>query len=142
MITIVVAAAVIEQDHRFLVTKRQAGVHLEGYWEFPGGKCESGEAHGPCLQREILEELGVETLVGDEVLATTHTYPDRHVELHFLRCRLIGEPRPQLGQQMRWVSRDELTTLAFPPGDAALIRMLIDGTAKRGGRAPESGNRL
>ena len=43
MTTIVVAAAVIERDGRFLVTRRQRGVHLEGFWEFPGGKCEPGE---------------------------------------------------------------------------------------------------
>lgn len=129
MITIVVTAAVIERDNRFLVTKRQQGVHLEGYWEFPGGKCEPGEPHASCLLREIREELGVEALVGDEVLATSHVYPDRRVKLHFLRCRLVGEPSPQLGQQMRWVSRDELATLAFPPADADLIALLIGGRA-------------
>ena len=129
MTTIVVTAAVIEHDHRFLVTKGQQGVHLEGCWEFPGGKCEPGEAHGSCLRREIREELGVDALVGDEVLATSHAYPGRRVELHFLRCRLLGEPSPQLGQQMRWVSRDELQTLAFPPADAELIDLLTGGRA-------------
>ena len=64
MITIVVAAAVIERDDRFLLTRRQRGVHLEGYWEFPGGKCEPGETHAACLVREIREELGVEAAVG------------------------------------------------------------------------------
>ena len=44
MTPIVVTAAVIERGGRFLVTRRQAGVHLEGHWEFPGGKCEAGES--------------------------------------------------------------------------------------------------
>ena len=121
---IVVTAAVIERDHRFLVTGRQKGVHLEGYWEFPGGKCDAGESLDACLARELREELDVEAHIGDEVFTTTHAYPDRRVELHFLRCELNGEPRPQLSQEMRWVSRDELATLEFPPADAELIRLL------------------
>jgi len=124
MITVVVAAAVIERDDRFLLTRRQRGVHLEGYWEFPGGKCEPGETHTTCLVREIREELGVEAAVGDELFATTHAYADRRVELHFLRCTLDETPAPQLGQEMRWVAREELATLAFPPADTELIQML------------------
>ncbi|HEY3044153.1 MAG TPA: (deoxy)nucleoside triphosphate pyrophosphohydrolase [Vicinamibacterales bacterium] len=124
MITVVVAAAVIERDDRFLLTRRQQGVHLEGYWEFPGGKCEPGETHTDCLVREIREELGVEAAVGDELLTTMHAYADRRVELHFLRCTVGETPAPQLGQEMRWVAREELATLAFPPADSELIRML------------------
>jgi 8-oxo-dGTP diphosphatase len=124
MTTVVVAAAVIERDNRFLLTRRQEGVHLAGYWEFPGGKCEPDESHVACLVREIREELGVEAAVGGELLATTHAYPDRSVELHFLKCDINGEPAPQLGQEMKWVQRAELTTLAFPPADTELIRML------------------
>ena len=124
MTTIVVAAAVIEKDDRFLLTRRQQGVHLAGFWEFPGGKCEPGESHGACLAREIREELDVEASVGEELLATAHAYPDRRVELHFLRCDIAGAPVPQLGQEMRWVPRDELPLLPFPTADAELIRLL------------------
>ena len=124
MTTIVVTAAVIDRDGRFLVTRRQQGVHLEGYWEFPGGKCEAGEPLAACLARELREELDVETHVGEEVLVTTHPYADRSVELHFFRCELRGEPRPLLGQEMRWATREELATLEFPPADDELIRLL------------------
>jgi len=121
---LVVTAAVVERDGRFLVTRRQKGAHLEGCWEFPGGKCESGESHAECLARELLEELGVGARIGEEVLATTHAYDDRVVELHFIRCEIAGEPAPQLGQEMRWVGREELAGLEFPPADAELIKML------------------
>ena len=124
MTTIVVTAAVIDRDGRFLVTRRQQGVHLEGYWEFPGGKCEAGESLDACLARELREELDVEAHVGEEVLVTTHPYADRSVELHFFRCELRGEPRPLLGQEMRWAARDELATLEFPPADDELIQRL------------------
>ena len=122
--TIVVTAAVVERDGRFLVTRRQSGVHLGGFWEFPGGKCEAGEDRAVCLARELREELGVGATVGGELFATTHDYADRSVELHFLCCTLDGEPTPQMGQEMRWVSARDLGTLEFPPADAELIRLL------------------
>ena len=50
----------IERDGRFLITRRQPGVHLDGHWEFPGGKCEPGETLHDCLSRELREELDVE----------------------------------------------------------------------------------
>jgi len=122
--TIVVTAAVIERDGRLLVTRRQQGVHLEGCWEFPGGKCDPGEPLVACLLRELREELDVDARVGDEVFTVTHAYPERRVELHFFACELMGEPRPQQGQAMQWVRREDLTTLEFPPADAELIERL------------------
>ena len=125
MTAIVVAAAVLERDGCFLVTRRQKGVHLEGYWEFPGGKCDAGESLAACLARELREELDVEARVGVEVFTTSHTYPERRVELHFFQCELQGEPRPLIGQEMRWVPRAELAALEFPPADAELIHTLV-----------------
>src|SRR5207249_653169 len=128
MLPVVVTAAVIERGGRFLVTRRQQGVHLEGLWEFPGGKCEPGEEHALCLARELNEELAVGVHVGNEMFATTHEYPDRVVELHFFRCELLGSPVPQIGQEMRWVSRADLEALEFPPADRELIRLLARQT--------------
>jgi len=122
--TMVVTAAVIERHGRFLVTRRQRGVHLEGYWEFPGGKCDPGETLIACLARELREELAVDAAIGVEVFTTTHAYPGRTVELHFFRCDIQGEPEPQIGQEMRWVPRDELRGLPFPPADSKLIDLL------------------
>ena len=123
---IVVTAAVIEQNGRFLVTQRPRGVHLEGLWEFPGGKCEPGETHVASLEREIAEELSAGVVVNAEVFSVTHAYPDRVVELHFFDCRLTGSPVAALGQEMRWVSREELRSLPFPPADEELIRKLTE----------------
>ena len=121
---IVVAAAVIRRGDEYFVTRRHAGVHLEGYWEFPGGKCEPGETLVACLEREIREELDAGITVGDEILAVSHAYPDRTVELRFFDCELLDEPHPMLGQEMRWVRREDLRSLAFPPADAELLELL------------------
>jgi mutator protein MutT len=123
---IVVTAAVIEDHGRYFVTRRQQGVHLEGCWEFPGGKCEAGESLEACLRRELREELGAEVAVGDEIFTVTHDYDDRRVELHFLACAFVNAPMPLLGQQMRWVPREELRGLPFPPADEELIARLAE----------------
>jgi len=125
MTAVVVTAAVVERDGCFLVTRRQKGVHLEGYWEFPGGKCDPGESLAACLARELREELDVGATVGTEIFTTTHAYPDRSVELHFLRCTIDREPQSILGQEIRWVKREDLESLQFPPADAELIAMLV-----------------
>ena len=119
-----VTAAVVERNGTYLVTRRLRGTHLEGMWEFPGGKCEDGETHEGCLVRELREELGCDALVGGKLLEVAHEYPGRTVELHFFRCELRGQPQPLLGQEIRWVARTELRALEFPAADEELIQML------------------
>jgi 8-oxo-dGTP diphosphatase len=121
---IVVVAAVIERDGRYLVTRRLKNTHLAGHWEFPGGKCEPDETHEQCLARELREELDVSADIGEEILATEHRYPDRAVRLHFRRCSIAEDPRPMLNQEMRWVSPGELKSLQFPEADRDLILFL------------------
>jgi 8-oxo-dGTP diphosphatase len=122
---VVVTAAIVERDGAFLVTRRPEGVHLAGHWEFPGGKCEPGEGLAACLTREMLEELGAAITVGPEVFGVSHRYPERDVELHFFRCELLTEPRPLLGQEMKWVARADLRSLDFPPADEELVTLLL-----------------
>ena len=38
----VVAAIIYNEKNEILVTQRAADQHLAGYWEFPGGRIESG----------------------------------------------------------------------------------------------------
>jgi 8-oxo-dGTP diphosphatase len=121
---IVVTAAVVERSGTYLVTRRLRGTHLEGLWEFPGGKCEDGETQERCLVRELREELGCDAVVGAKLLEVAHEYPERTVELHFFRCELTGQPQPLLGQEIRWVDRTDLRALEFPPADEQLIQML------------------
>ena len=124
--TIVVLAAVIERDGHFLMTRRLEGTHLAGKWEFPGGKCEPGEAHDACLARELNEELAAPCEIGDEIFTVEHAYVERTVRLHFHRASLLGEPSPQLGQEMRWVARSELRSLDLPEADQGLVDLLSE----------------
>jgi 8-oxo-dGTP diphosphatase len=120
----VVVAGVVERSGRILVTQRLAGTHLAGHWEFPGGKLEDGEDRRGGLAREMREELDVAVEVEDELLTSSFAYPDRLVELHFFRCTCNGEPRPVLGQPVRWVTWNELRQLKLPPADLELVELL------------------
>jgi 8-oxo-dGTP diphosphatase len=132
-----VVAAVIERDGRFLLTLRPDGSHLAHHWEFPGGKCEAHETHEEALRRELHEELDIVATVGGLVHAVTHRYPGRTVELHFYACEYQGLAKGMVGQEVRWVARDELASLVFPEADAALIAHLgTDSRRGPGGNRP------
>jgi 8-oxo-dGTP diphosphatase len=122
--TLVVVAAIVEDHGRYFVTRRLKGGHLEGLWEFPGGKIEPGESLADGLRRELKEELGTAVEIGAEVFTVTHDYADRSVELHFLSCTFLHAPVALLGQEMRWVQREDLSSLKFPPADDELIKIL------------------
>ncbi len=122
---VVVVAAVIERGGRILVSQRGPGAGQAGRWEFPGGKREPGETDHQALRRELLEELGVKLEVGPLVW-TTRAGP---LVLRFFRCDWAPaqRPRPLTSVQFRWVLREDLPSLAFPPADAGLVRALTEG---------------
>ncbi|MFQ5828592.1 MAG: (deoxy)nucleoside triphosphate pyrophosphohydrolase [Candidatus Methylomirabilia bacterium] len=122
--TLDVVAAVIEADGRYLITRRERG-HLEGFWEFPGGKLKPGETLPDSLRRELREELAAEITVEEKLETVTWHYADRTVVLHFFRCRLAGgQLMPQEGQAVAWVRPEDLHQHPFPPADAALVARL------------------
>jgi 8-oxo-dGTP diphosphatase len=121
---LVAAVALVDIDGRVLIAQRPPGKSMAGLWEFPGGKVDPGETLEACLVRELDEELGVAARVGALRWSTTHDYPAKRVELHFYDCAIEGEPRPLLGQELRWVSASELAILPLPEADAGLVAVL------------------
>jgi len=120
-----VAAGLIHQDGRYLIARRKPGVHLAGFWEFPGGKREGDESLTECLRRELLEELGVRVDVPIPYRIVRHDYPGKIVELHFFHCAIEeGEASPVDCQEIRWVRPEELTDFEFPPADCVIIDAL------------------
>lgn len=124
MTPIVVVAAIIERDNAFLLTLRPEGSHLAGHWEFPGGKVHDHETHAEALRREVFEELDAVVVVRELAHTVTHAYPGKTVQLFFYRCDLIGEPKPMMGQEMRWIDKGALRALPFPEADRELITLL------------------
>jgi 8-oxo-dGTP diphosphatase len=121
---IVVAAAILIEHGRVLLSQRKAGTHLAGAWEFPGGKVEADEDPRAALVRELAEELGIEVRVGDIVEATFHRYPEKSVLLLFYAAtRVPGSPEPRAIDvaDVEWAGPAELSDDRFPPADVAVL---------------------
>lgn len=120
-----VAVGLICRNGRYLIARRKPGSHLAGFWEFPGGKRETGESLTECLQRELLEELGIRVDLPVPYRIIRHDYMDRIIELHFFRCAIEkGDPAPIDCEEIRWVHPKDLTQFEFPPADYAIIEAL------------------
>jgi 8-oxo-dGTP diphosphatase len=140
--SIEVAAGIVIRGGRVLVTRRRAGAHLGGLWEFPGGKIEPGETASCALRRELAEELAVQVRVGPLWGVLAHRYPEREVRLHFLFAWISrGEPRAIASEEMRWATPPQLAELPFPGADrplvAALLRCHHEGVPLHRSRLPE-----
>ena len=125
--TLLVAAGILIESGRVLLTQRKAGTHLAGAWEFPGGKVEPGEDPRSALMRELREEVGIRTRVGEIVDATFHRYvKDRKAVLllFFEAAREEGSPEPRAIDvaSVRWARADELDEKAFPPADVEVLK--------------------
>jgi mutator protein MutT len=121
----VVAAALIDDAGRVLIAQRPQGKHLEGGWEFPGGKLKSAEDRRAGLARELSEELGITIGAPRPLMRLRHTYPYGEVLLDMWVVRHYqGEPAGLDGQALRWCTRAELESVELLPADAPIVRAL------------------
>ena len=106
-----VAAAVIRDGGRVLLTRRPPGGPLGLRWEFPGGKIEPGETVEAALVREIREELGIVVRPFEVLEVVRHEYPHGLcVEVHFVRCECATtafEAGPGV-HEVRWAAPGEV----------------------------------
>jgi mutator protein MutT len=120
-----VTAGLVWKDGKVLITRRPAGSHLAGYWEFPGGKQEPGESLEACLEREIREELAMEVKAIKHLLQIDHDYKTRSITLHLFHCDwLKGEPTPLGCDELLWVEPEELAEFELPPPDLQLLPLI------------------
>jgi 8-oxo-dGTP diphosphatase len=124
--TVLVSAGIVIEDGRVLLSRRKAGGHLAGAWEFPGGKVEPAEDPRDALVREMREELGIDVTVNDIVECTFHHYADAQKSvllLFFSATRTASSPAPQALDvaELRWAERAELHDDEFPPADVAVL---------------------
>ena len=121
----VVVGLIGDSSGRWLVNCRPAGTPLAGSWEFPGGKREPDEAPLAALKRELGEELGIEVLEAEPVLALVHDYPDKRVRLDVWRVlKYRGAVTAREHQPLRWVTEQELRSLPLLDADWPIVERL------------------
>ena len=110
-----------------LVAQRSPAVHMEGLWEFPGGKVEGEERPIDALTRELYEEVGIELVAAEPLLQVTHEYPEKTVLLDTWWVRVfIGNPYGREQQKVRWVQEDELLKLEVPPANKDIVTKVVN----------------
>jgi 8-oxo-dGTP diphosphatase len=125
-VTVEVAAAVIQRaDGAFLLARRPAGKVYAGYWEFPGGKVEAGEAPEHALARELHEELGIDACTAFPWITRVYTYPHATVRLNFFRVTAWkGDPHPREEQAITWQLSDATPAEPMLPANAPVLAAL------------------
>ena len=124
-ITEVAAAILLCSDGSFLLAQRPAGKPYAGYWEFPGGKVETGESPLQALHRELHEELGIEVETAYPWLTRVFAYPHATVRLNFFRVICWkGEPHGRESQQLSWQTVPDLGVDPLLPANTPVLRAL------------------
>jgi len=123
----VVVAVIRDSAGRILVSQRLPGRHMEGFWEFPGGKRAAGEGRREALGRELDEELGIRLLAARPFMRLDHDYPETRVALDvWVVSGYTGEPRALEGQQLDWLEPAALTEIELLPADRPIVDRLVE----------------
>jgi 8-oxo-dGTP diphosphatase len=127
--TLLVAAGVVIERGRVLLTRRKAETHLAGLWELPGGKVQPDEDPREALRRELGEELGIEVTVGEVFDVTFHRYGEAQKSvllLFFEATRVPGsaEPRSVDVAAFEWADAQKLEPARFPEADRVVLGKL------------------
>lgn len=120
-----VVGAVIQRGDSVLLAQRRLGCAEALKWEFPGGKQTASETPREALERELREELGIDTQIGDLFQVVLHEYGDRTVHLVVFRASILGgEPRPVDCFAVRWVPIRALRDVDFSAADLPVVHRL------------------
>lgn len=120
---LLVSAAILRRGDEILLTRRPPGTHLEGLWEFPGGKIEPGESPEEAVRRELFEELGIAAGSLEPYAFVFHAYPERRVLLLTFLGDLGADP-PAAAAEWRWRRIADLDGGQMPAADRLLIDRL------------------
>jgi len=131
-----VTAAVIERDGKVLVARRKPDLVAGGLWEFPGGKLEAGETPEQGLARELAEELGVPTRIGERLCTVPFSGEIASFELVVFQTELLGEDlRLTDHDEIRWLAPGDMDEAEFSKPDRPVVRLLARRAGPGGGPA-------
>lgn len=126
MKTIEVVAAITIKDGQVFATQRGYG-EFQGWWEFPGGKMETGESPQEALKREIREELDAEIQVNELLETVEWDYPNFHLTMHCFICNLLTEfLHLNEHEAATWLNLGNLRSVKWLPADEILLDKIAE----------------
>ena len=124
MKTVKVVAAIICKENYIFATQRGYGDYKD-WWEFPGGKVESGESLEEALVREIKEELASDILVEKYLTTVEHDYPEFHLSMACYWCSVKSGKLTLLEHEAaRWLPLDDLRQVNWLPADVKVVEAI------------------
>ena len=122
-----VVCGIIRHKDWILATRRDPARFFPLLWEFPGGKVEAGESPERALERELMEELSLQVEVKERLPTVQYSKDNFHMELIPFECRTTGKHAPSLHDhvELRWLNREELTSVEWAPADIPIVEDLI-----------------
>lgn len=122
----VVSAAIIEQG-KILIAQRPQDKTLANYWEFPGGKIETGETMEEALKREIKEELNIDIDVQTFIDHSSYAYYFGKVNLYLYTANVKeGDICLREHSQIKWLEVDDLNEVEWAAADIPLAKQLAN----------------
>ena len=122
---IIVSAAIVSRNGKIMLCQRKPEDKLGLKWEFPGGKLEPSESPQRTLERELREELAIETRTGRIFDVHHDTASGRDILVLFFRSELIsGEPQTVECNAVHWVEPARLTEYDLAPADLEVAKLL------------------
>lgn len=124
-----VVAAIIRKGDSIFATQRGSG-DFKDWWEFPGGKIESGETPEEALEREIHEELDTDIIIDKYLYTVEWDYPQFHLTMHCYMCSLVCDAiHLNEHEAACWLEKDALHTVKWLPADEILLPMIVSELA-------------
>lgn len=119
-----VVAAIIQKDDKIFASQRGYG-EWKDWWEFPGGKIETGETFENALKREIREELSTDININKFFCTVDYDYPEFHLTMHCYLCSLQNDAMHlNEHEAAKWLTKNELDNVKWLPADIAIIKQL------------------
>ena len=113
-------AAIIKRDNRILLGER-IGAHGANTWATPGVHLEFGESIAECVQREVLEETGLQISATKKLGFTNDVFEQEgkhYITLFVVAENAIGDAKvmePNKCKQWKWFAVDSLPEPLFLP---------------------------
>ena len=128
-----IAAGIILCNGKVLIGQRKKGKDLEFLWELPGGKVEAGETLQECLERELMEEMGLQVNVGPFFMQSVYDYAFGSFVINAFFAEALSFDVPKIceHEKVLWVEPQKLLDYEFSPADVPIIKAYIKSLSSK-----------